>query len=267
MAPENTASDNTAAQVHRRRDGDGHRSWRAALVEVTLVTVVLLLFIRLHAAAGTDVGAATANALSLQAAEQGLRVDIELTTNRWLTGHAVLVTPAVLIYRLYYVVLLGVLLWAFLRHRAVYRHVRRTLVVMCGLALLVFWALPVSPPRFALPGIVDVIADHDIVGSQPSRDLSSGVNHFSAMPSLHVGWSAWCAYAVWLGLRTSHPRAAALAWLFPILMAIDVLATGNHYVLDLAGSAVLLIVAIAVATGWARFVGRRPADRLQSLNQ
>jgi hypothetical protein len=29
---------------------------------------------------------------------------------------------------------------------------------------------------------------------------------------LHVGWAAWCAYAVWAALRATHPRLALLAW-------------------------------------------------------
>ncbi len=156
----------------------------------------------------------------------------------------------VLFYRLYYVPLIGVLVWIFLRHTEVYLHVRRTFVAMTGLALLVFWVLPMSPPRFALVGVVDIIAERDILAGQPSRDMDSGANHFSAMPSLHVGWSAWCAYAAWSAMRESHPRTAVLAWLFPLIMIADVLTTGNHYVLDVAGSAVLLLAAIAVATGW-----------------
>jgi hypothetical protein len=46
------------------------------------------------------------------------------------------------------------------------------------------WA-PRSPPRFALPGVVDIVADHDIVAGHASRDVGNGQNHYSAMPSLH----------------------------------------------------------------------------------
>lgn len=98
--------------------------------------------------------------------------------NRWLTERDTLIPLAVLLYRLYYAVLLGVLLWTFLRHAKVYLHVRRTFVAMTGLALLVFWALPMSPPRFALAGVVDVIAEHDILTGQPSRNMDNGANHF-----------------------------------------------------------------------------------------
>ncbi len=66
------------------------------------------------------------------------------------------------------------------------------------------------------------------------------------MPSMHVGWSLWCAYAVWCALRASHPRSALLSWIFPLGMVTVVLITGNHYVLDIAGSTVLLGVSIAV---------------------
>jgi PAP2 superfamily len=229
------------------------RRARTALTEAILLAFVLVAFTRLHAAVGTDVAAATDNARALQSVERQLHLDIELATNRWLAQHAALIPPAVLVYRLYYAVLIGVLLWLFLRHADVYRRVRRTFVAMTGLALLVFWALPMSPPRFALAGVVDIVAEHDLLGSQASREA----NNFTALPSLHVGWSAWAAYAAWSRLRGAHPRAALLAWVFPIVMVADVFATGNHYVLDVIGSAVLLVASITIVRGWERLTERR----------
>lgn len=121
---------------------------------------------------------------------------------------------------------------------------------MTALVLPIWWVLPMSPPRFALDGIVDIIGENDLLGSTASTTLDNGQNHFSAMPSMHVALAAWCAYAVWSALRGSHPRAALLAWLFPLLMVAVVIVTGNHYVLDVAGSAVLLAVAVAAARAW-----------------
>jgi hypothetical protein len=229
------------------------------LVEVAVVALGLLIFSRLHAAAGTSRTAATANARHLRSVEDALHLDIELAANRWLTEHPALIQPAVYCYRLYYAVLLGVLVWVYVRHTEVYRQIRRTLLAMAFLVLPVFWALPMSPPRFAVPGIVDVVAEHDLFGSTASRDLDNGQNHFSAMPSMHVGWSAWCAYAVWLALRATHPRAALLAWGFPLAMTAVVLTTGNHYVLDVAGSAALLALAAGVAALAGRLLRRSPA--------
>jgi hypothetical protein len=224
-------------------------SWRTAAVEALLVVLVLLAFTLLHDLTGTDVAAATANAHRVQSVEKFLHLDIEPATNRWLTAHSALIPLAVLLYRLYYVVLLAAVIWVYVRHANVYLQVRRTFVAMTGIALLVFWIFPCSPPRFALAGIVDIVAGNDILAGRSTQDLTRGAN-FTAMPSLHVGWSALAAYAVWSALRGSHPRVAMLAWLFPLLMVADVLGTGNHYLLDVAGSGVLLISAIALASEW-----------------
>ncbi|MFI6921856.1 phosphatase PAP2 family protein [Nonomuraea spiralis] len=250
MSPHEVADSRLSRLITRARSAVLVRSTGgrpAPLVEAAVLALVILLFSRLHAAAGKDVVAATAHARALQALERALHLNVELTANQWLTAHLSLILPAVFYYRLYYVAIIGVLVWTYLRRADVYVKVRRTLVAMSVLVLPVFWALPMSPPRFALPGIVDIVARHDLLTSRPS---GSGQNLYSAMPSMHMGWSLWCAYAVWCGLRPSHPRLAWLAWIFPLGMAAVVLTTGNHYVLDIAGSAVLLIVSIAAVRAW-----------------
>jgi hypothetical protein len=216
----------------------------AVLVELIFLLLWFLLFARLDAAVGKDFAAATANAVTLQSAEHAAHLDIERSVNSWLAGNPVLSRLAVYLYRLYYVVVAGVLLWVFVRHAGVYRRVRRTMVAMMALVLPVYWAVPMSPPRFALPGAVDIVARYDIF------DVPSWTSptHYTAMPSMHVGWSLWCAYAVWSALRVAQPRLALLAWLFPALMVAVVFGTGNHYVLDVVGSVVLVAVSVAVAS-------------------
>ena len=226
------------------------------LPELILLLLWFLLFTRLYAAAGKDLVAADANALALQSVERAAHIDIELSANGWLAGHLALSHLAVYLYRLYYAVVVGILLWVFIRHAGVYRKVRRTMVAMTVLVLPVYWAAPMSPPRFALPGAVDIVARYDIL-DQASRESWTSPSHYTAMPSLHVGWSLWCAYAVWSAFRDTHPRLALVSWLFPLLMAADVLATGNHYVLDIAASVALLAVSIVAASMWGCLVARR----------
>ncbi len=229
---------------------------QAALIEAAVLGLTLLAFTRIHALVGTNHAVATDNAGALQAVERALRIDVELGINRWLVDHPALITPAVAFYRGYYVVLVGVLVWVFLRHAGgVYLQVRRTFVALCGIALLVYWAVPMSPPRFALAGAVDVVTEHDVLPGRAPRAPGS----WTAMPSVHVAWSAWAAYAAWLALRRRHPRAAWAVWTFPLLMVADVFATANHYVLDVVGSAVVLAAAIGVARLWERLAGLRLA--------
>jgi len=225
--------------------------------ELVGLVVGVALFSWLHNLAGTDTARATANAHAVQTIERALGLDVELSANQWLAGLRVLPQVATWFYRLYYLPLAGVLVWVLFRHAAAYRRVRLVLIFMAALALIVFWLLPMSPPRLALPGIVDIVARYDVIGGAASRDLSNGQNHFSAFPSLHVGWSALCAYAAWLVLRGAHPRVATLVWLFPLAMTAVVIPTGNHYVLDVVGSAVLLVASVATAAGWERYRSAR----------
>lgn len=224
------------------------RGWRRPAIELAGLAAGAVLFTWLHNLAGTDVAAATANAHVLQSMEHALRLDVELAANHWLAASPALSIAAVWYYRLYYLPLAGVLLWVLFRHADDYRTVRNTLLVMAGVALVIFWLLPVSPPRFALPGIVDVVAQRDVIAGAAARDLSNGQNHFSAFPSLHVGWSALSAYAAWRVLRRRHPRASLLVWLHPVIMIAVVITTGNHYVLDVAGTAALLAISVTAAT-------------------
>lgn len=233
-------------------------AWRRQAIELAGLVVGVALFFRLFNLAGTAVAQAAGNAHTLQSVERTLGLDIELGANHWLAGSSALSTAAAWCYRLYYVPLAGVLLWLLARHATAYRTTRTTLLVMAALALLVFWVFPVSPPRFAMPGVVDIVAAHGPTTGAASRALSNGHNRLSAFPSLHVGWSGLCAYAAWLAMRPKHPRLALLVWLFPLVMVGVVITTGNHYVLDVVASATLLAVSIAAATAWNRYRLRVP---------
>jgi xanthosine utilization system XapX-like protein len=207
------ASDPSARPSRRSRLAE--RRWCRPAAELTGLVIGVALYSWLHNLAGTNVAAATTNAQALQSWERSLNLSVELAANHWLAGHPVLMQAAVLYYRLYYLPLVGVLLWVLFSRAELYPTIRRTLMVMAALALLVFWLVPMSPPRFALVGIVDIVAEHDLFTDAGSRDLTNGQNHLSAMPSLHVGWSALCAHAAWSALRGKCPRLALLAWLSP----------------------------------------------------
>ena len=193
-----------------RPAGLGGQVWRRPVIDLAGLVVGFVLFSWLHNLAGTDVAAATAHAHTLQRLEASLHLDVEGAANHWLAQHAALAQSAAVIYRLYYLPLAGVLLWVLLRHGELYPTVRRTLIVMASVALLVFWLFPVSPPRFALAGIVDVVTRYDLFSGGATREMPNGQNLYSAMPSLHVGWSALCAYAAWLVLRGGHRWSALL---------------------------------------------------------
>ena len=64
-------------------------------------------------------------------------------------------------------------------------------------------------------------------------------NAYAAMPSLHFGWALWCAIVIWqeIGGR----RGRILAVLYPALTLFAIVVTANHYFLDAAGGALILL--------------------------
>jgi hypothetical protein len=66
------------------------------------------------------------------------------------------------------------------------------------------------------------------------------------MPSLHLAWAAWCGATVFTLTRRRWVKAVAIA--YPVLTALVVLGTANHYLLDvLAGIGLWLLATFAVS--------------------
>lgn len=147
------------------------------------------------------------------------------------------------------VVTAGVLMWL-LRRRPAYPRWRTALASTTCLALVGYAAFPLMPPRL-LPelGIVDSLVVHGGPWNYEDGAISELSNQFAAMPSLHVAWALWCTVALWVeGARTPRGRVpfrvAAVA--YSAVAIVAVVATGNHYLLDAVGGAVVLAIGFAI---------------------
>jgi hypothetical protein len=191
--------------------------------------------------------AAYAHARWLLDAEQRLHVDPEAALNHWLAGHHTLSVWVANYYdNAHFVVTLGLVGWLWWRHPAQYRPLRTGLVIINVIGLAVFWLYPLAPPRLLDPSrYVDVVASTHAFGSWHTGTLATEANQLAAMPSLHIAWAAWSALAIWRIFR--HRRGAVLAWVYPLVTAVAVMATGNHYFLDVVAGAATMAVATVVA--------------------
>ena len=210
--------------------------WVETLVIVWLCwvydAITNLAPLRLHAALSHGAG--------VLALERSLGVDPELTLDRWLASHHTLALAASDYYdNAHFIVTLGLLGWLWWRRADIYRPLRNTLVAVNVIGFAVFWLYPVAPPRMlGQDGFSDVVASTHAFGSWHTGALASAANQLAAMPSLHMAWAAWCALALWRLSTRAWVRGLAL--LYPCMTTLAVLATGNHYVLDvLAGLATL----------------------------
>jgi hypothetical protein len=101
-----------------------------------------------------------------------------------------------------------------------------------------------------LKGFTDVVASTHAIGSWHTGALASHADELAAMPSLHIAWAVWCTVALWRLSKSRWLRTIAVA--YPLVTSLAVLATGNHFVLDILGG----LVVIALAFAWERAIAR-----------
>ncbi|MEU9022808.1 phosphatase PAP2 family protein [Actinomadura sp. NPDC048394] len=204
--------------------------------------MLLQVYGYIRSLADTRYGPALAHGRDVLSIEKHLGLDVELRTNHWLTRHHDLSEVAVWIYQhMHTGFTMGILLLCYLAGPGVYRPARNALVLTNLAGLVVFFVLPVMPPRL-LPdeGFVDSVA----MAGFGTVHSPGGVeaDQFAAMPSLHMGWAVWVAVVI-MALLPRY-RVRWLAVLHPVVTAIVVVITANHYVLDVIAGVVVSMAAL-----------------------
>ncbi|MFE9096323.1 phosphatase PAP2 family protein [Streptomyces sp. NPDC007264] len=193
-----------------------------------------------------DVAGAVDHGVAILRLEKLLHINAEHPLNRLFTHEAWLGVPADFWYAsLHYLVTPAILVWLFRRRGERFRAARTWLMTSTFIGLIGFTLLPTCPPRLLSTGhgFVDTMAQYSSYGwwggeASAPRGLGGMTNQYAAMPSLHVGWALWCGVMLWAYGGTRWAKAAGVA--YPLLTAIVVMGTANHYFLDaVAGVAVM----------------------------
>ncbi len=216
--------------------------WRVVTFDLALLALAYFIYSLVRNAVPGERAAAIRRGGDLLRGEQLTALDPEHGLNQALAAHPVLANVADYYYAtMHFVVVLGVLGWLYWRHLGSARRWVYPWLTMNLVALLGFWLLPTAPPRL-LPsaGFVDTVVRFHTWGSWADAGVASAANQFAAFPSLHVGWALWAALTV-NGLARRR-WVGRLAFGYPLLTALVVLATANHYLLDVfAGILVCLL--------------------------
>lgn len=230
-------------------------------IELLVVGWLLFLYDAVTNLAPLRLSVAMANARGILHFERVLNIDPELSLDRWLAAHHTLGLIVADYYdNAHFIVTLSVLGWLWWRRADLYRPLRNTLVLVNVIGFVVFWLYPVAPPRM-LDGFADVVASTHAFGSWHTGQLASAANQLAAMPSLHMAWAGWCALALWRASERAVVRALAVA--YPFLTALAVLATGNHFLLDIVGGLAVLAIAALLVGSPGRVAGRLALARLR----
>lgn len=212
--------------------------------EAALIVFAILVYFGVRNLTVGAEATARANAASLFDLEQTLGIAWESAIQGLIAGSDALVAITNWVYIWgHWPVILTTAVALYLTRRAHYRVLRNAMFVSGGIGFLFFALLPVAPPRLLDLGLVDTVTDR----SQSYRALQPPglTNQYAAFPSLHVGWNV--LVGIVLFAATTALAIRVLAVLTPLAMAFAVVATANHFVLDVAGGLALVLVGLLTA--------------------
>jgi hypothetical protein len=145
-------------------------------------------------------------------------------------------------------VILPTALALFLWRRERYYLLRNAFFVSGAIGFLFFALVPVAPPRLLDVGLVDTVTSQS--SSYRALQPPGLTNQYAAFPSLHVGWNVLLGIVVFTATRSRVVRLAAVVG--PLAMAFSVVATANHFVVDVGAGIAVILIGLMVATSAGR---------------
>jgi membrane-associated phospholipid phosphatase len=194
------------------------------------------------------------NGLHVIGVERHAGALFEVTLQRLVDGSEVLATLASWTYWNSEFTVLGLaLLWVYLRRHEAFKRFRNTVLLANALGLVGYVLWPTAPPRmFPDFGFDDTLASFGAL-NHGSGLIEFAANPYAAMPSLHAADALIVGIVLFSVCRTKVAKAIWLLW--PAWVWFSVIATGNHFWLDVVAG--IVVAAIAGA-----FVYLNPLRRL-----
>ena len=251
-----------------RSDPPPHAAGRHAavdlLVQAALVATCAVLYFAVRGVTEGSTTTAVRNGHRVLRIESVIGVAVEETAQGVVLSSHVLTTLANWVYIWgHWPVIAATLVWLYRTSRRDYVLLRNAMFVSGAIGLVIFALFPVAPPRHLPDGFVDTVTElsHSYRVLQPPQL----VNEYAAVPSLHVGWNLLIGIFLFRAGRNGFVRALGL--ISPVLMAVAVVVTANHYVVDgIVGSAVALVGLAASHALW-RWCYDRPVAQLDHSGQ
>lgn len=216
------------------------RGWRDLLLQVALLGSFQFIYALTGIYGREKTETAVANGRSILHLEQTLGIDWEHGIQTWvLQAPHVFIDVANQTYFLcQFTVSTIFLIWVYVRHTERFGRLRNALLAANYVSVAVLFLFPAAPPRL-IPGagFVDTLNADAVNLHTPLIETLN--NPYSTMPSLHA------AYAIALGITgvaITRRWPAKILWaLYPCLVVYSVIATGNHFALDIAAGATALL--------------------------
>ena len=220
-------------------------SWAAVPRQLLFVVLGVVIYFGVRGRTEGNVDRAVQNARWIVDVERALGINVEAQVQAWGRGSDAFVAAVNWIYIWgHWPVIAATLLWLVVRHPAAYVVTRNAMLLSGAFGMVVFALFPLAPPRLMNLGLLDTVTAYS--SSYRVLQPPGFVNQYAAMPSLHMGWDLLIGMAIVGSAGSLWLRA--LGWLLPVLMGWAVIATANHYVVDLVAGVLLVLVCHAVAS-------------------
>jgi len=182
------------------------------------------------------------NGLHVIGIERHANALFELTLQRLVDGSQVLATLASWTYWNSEFTVLGLaLLWVYLRRNEAFTRFRNSILLANVIGLIGYVLLPTAPPRmFPDLGFDDTLSNFGQL-NHGSGLIEFAANPYAAMPSLHAADALIVGLVLFSVCRTRVAKAIWLLW--PAWVWFSVMATGNHFWLDVVGGIVVAVIA------------------------
>ena len=193
----------------------------------------------------TTLAAARSHTDSIVSFERHLHVFGEQSLQH--AAHAVPTLPSLLgvaYVVLHFVGTTAFIVWLYRQHRDRFAFVRNTLIASTAIGLSIYVLYPAAPPRLAGLGFVDTVTNGAHLNLS-SNLLGSVYNPYAAVPSLHFGYSL--IVGVSIAAYAQRRAVRIMGALYPGVMLIVIVATGNHFFFDAAAGAVVVGIGYVVA--------------------
>jgi membrane-associated phospholipid phosphatase len=191
------------------------------------------------------VSVAFANGQTVIDLQRNLHAMVELSLQRLVEGSTLLVQATSLTYWLSQFAVVGIaLLYVYFKAHDRFFGFRNTLIVGNLIGLVGYVLVPTAPPRmFPGAGFTDTLAEHSTV-NHSSTFIAFSSNPYAAMPSLHALDALIVSVVMATVVRRRWAKALWLCW--APWVWFSVMATGNHFWLDIAAGIVVAAVAGAI---------------------
>jgi PAP2 superfamily len=230
------------------------RGWTDFGVQIVIWFGFYFSYLAVRHLTGRDPGKAIVNGLRVISLEQRFSHHLfELTVERIADSSSTLLTAAAWTYWNSEFTVIGLaLLWVYLRRHERFRRFRNTILLANAIGLVGFVVMPTAPPwMFPAEGFVAGV-------NHSSALLQTLGNPYAAMPSLHAADALIVGWFLVASSRTVWAKALWALW--PVWVWFCVVATANHYLLDVLAGIGVAVVSL-LATAW----GPRLARRLRGL--